>query len=159
MKSKYISNVKPKLEVIRAWCRDGLIDKEISDKLKVSLSAFNVYKRTYPELKEVLSEGKEEADIKVENSLNKRALGYMQELIKGIKCKEINYDPTTGKKLSEIEVIRYATEYIHVQADVTAIIFWLKNRQPDKWRDRKVIDANLTTIKLEDIVCSVQQED
>jgi len=28
--------------------------------------------------------------------------------------------------------------------DTTAQIFWLKNRQPDKWRDKKEIDANVT---------------
>lgn len=27
--------------------------------------------------------------------------------------------------------------------DTTAMIFWLKNRQPDRWKDRKQIDGNL----------------
>lgn len=35
-------------------------------------------------------------------------------------------------------------EYIeHYPPDTTAAIFWLKNRQPEKWRDRKEIDANV----------------
>jgi hypothetical protein len=31
----------------------------------------------------------------------------------------------------------------HYPPDTTAAIFWLKNRQPDKWRDRQEIDNNI----------------
>jgi hypothetical protein len=35
-----------------------------------------------------------------------------------------------------VEVVK-TTVRKHVSPDVTACIFWLRNRQPDKWRDRK----------------------
>ena len=31
-----------------------------------------------------------------------------------------------------------------LSGDVTACIFWLKNRRPDQWRDRRSVDAAIT---------------
>lgn len=30
------------------------------------------------------------------------------------------------------------------KGDVTAMIFWLKNRQPERWRDKHDVDTNIT---------------
>lgn len=38
-----------------------------------------------------------------------------------------------GKKRLEEERIEYAEEQVVVPANVTAQIFWLKNRRPEKW--------------------------
>lgn len=43
-----------------------------------------------------------------------------------------------GKKRLEEERIEYAEEQVVVPANVTAQIFYLKNRRPDKWKDRQV---------------------
>lgn len=51
---------------------------------------------------------------------------------KPIKLKKVMVD---GKKRLEEERIEYAEEQVVVPANVTAQIFWLKNRKPDKWRD------------------------
>lgn len=72
-KSKYETNVKPRLLEIAAWCRDGLTDKEIAEKLGISQDSFYVYKNKHTEFSDTLKETKEIADIKVENSLNKNA--------------------------------------------------------------------------------------
>lgn len=32
-----------------------------------------------------------------------------------------------------------------LSGDTTAMIFWLKNRKPDKWRDKVQQDVNLAT--------------
>lgn len=31
-----------------------------------------------------------------------------------------------------------------INGDTTAMIFWLKNRRPEEWRDTKTVDANIT---------------
>ena len=36
----------------------------------------------------------------------------------------------------------------HVPADVTAIIFWLKNRQPAKWNDKREMETKDIEIKV-----------
>ena len=55
---------------------------------------------------------------------------------KPVKIKQVYYDPDTGKKLREQEIWQTVEEEIHYPANVTAQIFWLKNRKPDQWRDR-----------------------
>jgi hypothetical protein len=32
---------------------------------------------------------------------------------------------------------------VHVPPDTTACIVWLKNRQPDRWRDRRRLSINI----------------
>jgi hypothetical protein len=36
----------------------------------------------------------------------------------------------------EEEHIEYVEEEVYIAPDTTAQIFWLKNRRPDKWRDK-----------------------
>ena len=45
------------------------------------------------------------------------------------------------KKRLEEERIEYAEEEVVVPANVTAQIFYLKNRKPDKWKDKPVESA------------------
>jgi hypothetical protein len=118
--NKYNTHVEPKLFLIECWARDGYIDEDIAKKLGISIQTFYVYKKQYSEFSESLKRGKEVIDYQVENALLKRALGY-----KYIESSE--QDAIFGTKKKEVEK--------EVAPDVTAQIFWLKNRRPDKWRD------------------------
>ena len=57
---------------------------------------------------------------------------------KPMKVKTVKMD---GKKRLEEERIEYAEEEVVVPANVTAQIFYLKNRKPDKWKDKPVESA------------------
>jgi len=127
-KSKYETNVKDKLLLVEAWARNGLTDEQIAKNLGIAVSTLNDYKNKYPEFMESLKRGKEVIDIEVENALLKRALGYKYDEV----TKEL--DETTGK----LQVSKIVTK--EVIPDTTAQIFWLKNRKPGEWRDRKEID-------------------
>lgn len=80
------------------------------------------WKKAYAEIADALKKGKEVADIEVENALYKRALGYDFEETK------VEVEANGKKKITNITR--------HIAPDVTAQIFWLKNRRPDKWRDK-----------------------
>ena len=54
---------------------------------------------------------------------------------KPIKVKETVYE--CGRKVKEIERIEYGEEEVFIPPDVTADMFYLKNRMPDRWGDRK----------------------
>jgi hypothetical protein len=81
-----------------------------------------------------LKKGKAPVDIQVENALLKRALGQIVKVKKPIKLKHKGQIP--GKGFIEEERIEYAEEEVYIPPDTTAQIFWLKNRRPDKWRDK-----------------------
>ena len=128
--------IKPdNLTLLTAWARDGLIDKEIAEKMNVSPPTLYKYKKMFPEIVEALRKGKELVDVEVENALYKKALGYNVPVQKAFKVKDIVYNEN-GKKISETERIEYAEEEIHIPADTTAQIFWLKNRKRKDWRDK-----------------------
>lgn len=65
---------------------------------------------------------------------------------KPIKLKKVMVD---GKKRLEEERIEYAEEQVVVPANVTAQIFYLKNRKPDKWKDKP--QENMTEAKNNDV--------
>lgn len=56
------------------------------------------------------------------------------------KYPEISESLKKGKEVADIEV-ENALHEMAVSGNVTAIIFWLKNRLPEKWRDKR--DVNL----------------
>lgn len=127
-----------KLTLLEGWARDGLTDEQIAHNMGIATSTFYDWKNKYSEISKSLKKNKEIVDIEVENALLKKALGYNVPVQKAFKVKEVIYQD--GKRLKETERIEYAEEEIHIPADTTAQIFWLKNRKPDKWRD-KVVDT------------------
>lgn len=112
------------LELVEKLAGLGLIDTDISDMLDISVASLNNYKKN-PKFLESLKKGKVKADAKVTQSLYQRAIGYNHA--------DINFSAYKG----EVTQTPY-TKYI--APDVTAQIFWLKNRRPDLWRDRYETD-------------------
>lgn len=127
---------------ITGWARDGLIDKQIAHNMGVSYTSLRDWKNQFPEIAEALRKGKEVVDREVENALFKSATGYTQTIRKPVKVKVVDYDPETGRKIRETETWKAVEEEIHVPPQVTAQIFWLKNRKPDQWREKN--DLTLT---------------
>lgn len=103
-------------------CLLGATDKQLADAFGVSEQTINAWKHAHPSFLESLTRGKDEADQAVASSLYQRALGYSHKAVK-----IFNHQ---GAPL----IVDY-TE--HFPPDVTAGIFWLKNRRPDHWRDRQ----------------------
>lgn len=127
---------------ITGWARDGLIDKQIAHNMGVSYTSLREWKNQFPAIAEALRKGKEVVDREVENALYKSAIGYTQTIRKPVKVKIVDYDPETGRKIRETELWKAVEEEIHVPPQVTAQIFWLKNRKPDQWREKN--DLTLT---------------
>lgn len=122
-KGKYEYWLMPEgLLKLEGWARDGLTDEQIAENMGISRSTLNSWKDKYPDISDTLKRGKEVVDRQVENALLKRALGY-------------RYDEITME--NGVETKRVTKE---VMPDTTAQIFWLKNRKPEEWRDRKDID-------------------
>ena len=127
---------------ITGWARDGLIDKQIAHNMGVSYTSLREWKNQFPAIAEALRKGKEVVDREVENALFKSAIGYTQTIRKPVKVRDVEYDPETGRKVREIERWVAVEEEILVPPQVTAQIFWLKNRKPDQWREKN--DLTLT---------------
>lgn len=146
-KSKYDEFVKPRLFEIAAWARDGIPEKDMAKKLSVPYSSFRAYKKVIPQLAKILKENKEIYDIKLENALFKRALGYSFTE----ETREASTDPKTGE--TKLAVTKKVTK--DIPPDVGALKFSLINRMPEKYKDKQAVqhDGEISIIKkLEDFI-------
>lgn len=147
---------------IEGWARDGLTDKQISSNIGVSERTFTDWKKNHSAISSVLKKGKEVVDIQVENALLKRALGYeyTERTVKVVdRDKELvsaerrEYEnrykidhPDSGLqdvKDAAIKAVPTTERIVILEVDkqqapdTTAAIFWLKNRKPNEWRDKR----------------------
>ena len=137
-KAKYLewTGNPDKLLLLSGWARDGLTDEEIAKKIGITRSTLSEWKKKYTDISDTLKKGKEIVDMEVETSLYKKTQGFKVTVKKTFKCKTIEYD-SSGKKKKEEEKLEVGEDEIYVQPDTVAIIFWLKNRMPDKWKDKR----------------------
>lgn len=133
------------LTLLEGWARDGLTDEDLANKMGIVPSTLYEWKKKYSEISEALKKGKDIVDIQVENALLKKAKGYTVDLIKTFKVRHVEYE--NGKKISEHEELVQGIDQMHVPADSTAQIFWLKNRCPEKWRDKPTDDKQQTAVE------------
>lgn len=103
-----------------------------------SVSTLCEWKNKFPEFSEALKKGKDVADYIVENELFESCKTRTVTVKKPIKLKKVMVD---GKKRLEEERIEYAEEQVVVPANVTAQIFWLKNRKKTKWSEKTQEEA------------------
>jgi hypothetical protein len=134
-------NMPSKLEIVEGWARNGATDLDMIEALGIGKDTFYLWKKEHPEFAEAVSRGKEVADIQVENALFKRALGYTydettKEMGVVVEGGRIQFDDE-GNPRKELQVTKVVTK--QVNPDVTAQIFWLKNRKPAEWRDKQEI--------------------
>ena len=134
-KGKYEYWITPEgLLKIEGWARDGLVDEQIAENIGIRADTLYDWKNRFPDISEALKKGKEVVDRQVENALLKRALGYTYEET----TREPVLNPDTGK--IELTVTKVVTK--QVIPDTTAQIFWLKNRKPEIWRDKREISTD-----------------
>lgn len=106
---------------LEGWARDGLTDEQIAKNIGINRDTLYRWKKAHSDISDALKRGKEVIDRQVENALLKRALGY-------------TYDEITFEGDDEVKRVRK-----QVVPDTTAQIFWLKNRKPEEWRDKREI--------------------
>ena len=140
---------------IEGWARDGLTEEQIAKNMGVSRSTLSDYKVKYPDILRAIKNSKEVADREVENALFNKATGYTVKLKKPMKVRHVEYDEVSGRKAAEYERIEYIEEEVHVPADTTAQIFWLKNRKSNEWRDKVTVTDESSLEKLDELISSI----
>ena len=118
------------LILLEGWARDGLTDEQIAHNMGIGYSTLQTWKSKFQDIQDALKKGKEVADYFVENAMFKSACGFFVEEAEDKIDMRGNVVPTTKRR--------------YVPPSVSAQIFWLKNRRPDKWRDKPVEVENNT---------------
>ena len=105
----------------------GLTDKQVAEAIGVCEKTINNWKGKFPTFQQALKESKLVADALVEASLFSRAAGFAHPEEKIF---------IVDNKVKRVQTMK------HYPPDTTAAIFWLKNRQPEKWRENYQFDLH-----------------
>lgn len=143
-KGKYEYWLTPEgLVLLEGWARDGLTDEQIAHNMGINKATLYRWKEKYCDICNALKIGKAVVDRQVENALLKRALGYSYTEIK---------EKYEGQDLAERTVTKK-----QVVPDVTAQIYWLKNRKPGDWRDKREPDDTTAIDRLDQILAGLKE--
>jgi hypothetical protein len=104
--------------------REGKTDVEIAEICGIDVTTLCLWKSHDASFYQSINQSKNIPDQLVEMSLFKKALGYKRKVTK-VFC-------------YEGQIITHEHEE-EVPPDATSQIFWLKNRQPGRWRDKQDI--------------------
>ena len=78
-KPKWDTHIKPRLNDIKKWASEGMLEEEIIKKLGVGKSTFYDCKAKYSELSELIVDARQNAVYELEKNGFKMALGYTYE--------------------------------------------------------------------------------
>lgn len=107
---------------LEGWAR-SLTDVDIAGNIGITPKTLIEWKKNHPAIAKALKSGRDVVDIKVENALLKLALGY--------ETTEWIVDETGKKKAIKKQI----------PPNVSAVIFWLKNRRYHEWRDKRDVSV------------------
>lgn len=155
---------------LRSWARDGLTNEQIAKKIGVRRQTISEWSKKYPDIADALKKGKEVVDSEIEDSLisvmKKHTITTTQ--YKMVKKDDFNLEAerskfanvykldhpnatkneiliATAENVEVYEKIPISKTVTEVDPNTSAIIFWLKNRRPDVYRDQtfqKLNEAN-----------------
>ena len=110
------------VEQAKKLCRLGATDLEIADFFGITVRTLFNWKNEHDDFFHALNESKTIPDERVERSLFHRAIGYEHD---EVDIRVIDH------QIVKTQIRKY------YPPDTTACIFWLKNRRPDIWRDKR----------------------
>lgn len=123
-------NTKPKTLFKEDYCEQaenyaylGVTDAQLGQFFDVTEQTIINWKKAHPKFLLALKKGKDIADAQVAKSLYKRAIGYEYE-------EEKKEYKEGGKLISVSKTKKF------MPPETVACIYWLNNRQPDKWKNR-----------------------
>jgi transposase-like protein len=140
---KYNPETMPR--VAKFMCQRGATMAELADAFNVSSSTLYNWLNRYPELHEAVQLNADVFNQRVERALAERAIGFFVTLREEVKDEN-------GKIISPAQRQYYPP-------DPTSMIFFLKNRMRDRYRDVHKIDGELRVLKTsEDLRIEIRKD-
>lgn len=152
---------KDNLTRLKAWARDGLDDAQVAQNMGINVRTLYKWKSKYGQIGQALKKSKEIVDAEIEESListmrkhtvtttqykmvKKDDLVLKAERTKFMNVYKLDHPEATKDQIliataesvdvyEQIPMIKTVTE---VDPNISSMIFWLKNREPDKYRDQ-----------------------
>lgn len=148
-KGKYREWLEPEnLLRITNWAANGLTLEEIAQSMGIARSTLMLWIDAYSDISDAIKSGRAMSCEAVENALFKRATGMT--LTDTVTTEEFEGSLVDGKPADGRVKRQERTTVRQVPPDTGAIIFYLKNRMPDRYADRREtkVDVAVPTISL-----------
>lgn len=131
----------------RSLARRGLTIAQIAKEMGVAKATLYNWMDSYQEFLDAVNEGRSYADSVIEDSL--------YSLARGVTVKEtrrkIVYDDNGQPVPQVVDVVEK-----EMPPSASACIFWLKNRKPDSWRDKREIDMSETIADVKNVMTAIR---
>lgn len=134
------------LELLRGWRRDGLEMKQIAANIGIKRQTLYDWCTKYKEIADALKKGEEACLYEVEGKLYKSAVGYYVT-----ETDQTETEGPNGKVITKHARKRY------IPPNLGSICFILKNRRPEKWRDRPIVEDNRALDMLANILVETKK--
>ncbi len=135
MKSKLEHWLKEEnLTKIKDWMQDGCTLTDLAKRMGISRATLRSWREKHKELADVITEGAIPADNNVENSLYQRAVG--------MTVTERHYEERYIKETESFVKVLAKEVVKELPPDTKACIYWLQNRRPEKWQDKRDISPD-----------------
>lgn len=121
------------LGLLAGWCRRGLTYEQVAQNMGITARTLQRWRDKSPLISTALKVNKDVADCHVENAMYKSALGFNFQ------------EQMVTNKGDVVWVTKFE------RPNITAQIFYLKNRRPQSWSDRREL-RHQADIKSHDIV-------
>lgn len=126
------------IERVVNWAANGLTIEEIAHNMQVHPSTLHKWMVAHGEIGEAIKEGRGLAFEAVENALFRKATGMvLEDTVEEFKGELRDGKPANGTVMKR-------TTRRQVPPDTAAVIFYLKNRAPDRYSDRRTMEVEAT---------------
>ena len=112
------------LEKVANWAAHGCSNEQIASNMGIRRQTLGVWMDKYPSISDAIKKGRARSIEAIENALFKNAIGDVYEEVEVVETLK---DGSTRSKVTRKKM----------KPDTTAQIFYLKNRAPDRWSDRR----------------------
>lgn len=119
---------------LKHWANEGYTDMEIAKSIRISNVTLWKWRKKYPEIDEAIEEGRRPVVLDVENCFIASCKDRYVDEVKTIEAPSGDITTITTRKF--------------IPARTGAMIFFLKNRYPEHWRE-PVEEASFKKIMLE----------
>ena len=160
-------HTKENLELVEGWARDGLSDEQIAKNMGIAVSTLYDWKKRHLEFMEAFKKGKQVVNAELENSLFKKAIGAKttattyrvskvdENVLKARRLRFADKYMEDHPEASKKEALLAATEHVdthekiiwsivenQLPPDTGALMFLMKNRMPEKYREQSYQELN-----------------
>jgi hypothetical protein len=122
----------------------GATDRDLAEAFGTTIAVIWKWKTMHPAFGSALKLGKEEPDARTKRSLYQRANGYSYDAVK-------IFMPAGAKAPVIVPYVE------HVPPDPTSAIFWMKNRDPEHWRDVQQLEHAIGKYVISDTPLTEEQ--